>query len=219
MKYVTVAEIAAQCGVTPQGVNAYLRKSGLQKQAVKNGNKFLLDENLAETVRNHFGVTTFADSEAEAETTTEIEKIETFTETSKTKTETVSDVSETDKTAAKSAEAVLIEDLRAQIEELREDRRFLREQNTSLLEQNAQLIESVNRLTESNKALTATNALHVASDKRDILLIDGEGANSATPQHTTQKDEEVREGAADQPNGTQEQEPQGLLGWLRKLFS
>lgn len=215
MKYATVAEIAAQCGVTPQGVNAYLRKSGLQKQAVRNGNKFLLDENLAERVRNHFGGSAFADSETETETATETERVETHTET----TETVSETTETDETAGKSADAVLIEELKAQIEELREDRRFLREQNTSLLEQNAQLIESVNRLTESNKALTATNALHVASDKRDILLIDSEGVDSVTPHHATQKDEEVREGAADQPNEPQGQEPQGLLGWLRKLFS
>lgn len=219
MKYATVAEIASQCGVTPQGVNAYLRKSGLQRQAMRSGNKFLLDENLAETVRNHFGVSSFADSETETETATETERVETHSETMETVSETVSETSETGKTTDKSADAVLIEELKAQIEELREDRRFLREQNTSLLAQNAQLIESVNRLTESNKALTATNALHVASDKRDILLIDGEGVDSVTPHHATQEDEESKESAADQPNETQEQEPQGILAWLRKWFS
>ena len=70
MTYKTVAELAKECGVTPQGINAYLRKSGLQAFAVKNGNKFLINENLAETIRNHFGVSTLENVESETGTET-----------------------------------------------------------------------------------------------------------------------------------------------------
>jgi len=113
MKLLTVAEIAAECGVTPQGVNAYLRKSGLQKHAIKNGNKFLLNEKLSETVRNHFGASTSYDSESETKLETETEKTETSTNTTETESETETETTETvskDKTAGQ--EPILLDYLK-----------------------------------------------------------------------------------------------------------
>ena len=200
MKFVTVAEIAAQCGVTPQGVNAYLRKSGLQKQAVKSGNKFLLDENLAETVRNHFGVTTFADSETETETVSISEKTETFTETSETETETVSETTETDKTPDKAALLqVELDQLRIRLEEKQSQIDYLQTQ--------------LDKATDMNRALAIENAAFAAK----LLKAPEEDQE---PEKIENQEEET-EDAGDQLEQPQEQEPRKVMTfgeWFKQRF-
>lgn len=95
-----VKEIAEECGVTPQGVNKFLRSSGLQIQCVKDGNRFLIPENVQELLKTHF---------LEKETNSETEKLE--TETQKAETETVSDASR-----APSVPWEVYQDLRRQLE-------------------------------------------------------------------------------------------------------
>ena len=201
MKFVTVAEIAAQCGVTPQGVNAYLRKSGLQKQAVKSGNKFLLDENLAETVRNHFGVTTLADSETETKIGTVSEKVETFTETTETETETVSETTETDKTPDRAALLqVELDQLRIRLEEKQSQIDYLQIQ--------------LDKATDMNRALTLENAAFAAK----LLKAPEEDQE---PDENIEIQEEETESAADQTEQPQEQEPQKIMTfgeWFKQRF-
>lgn len=199
MKFVTVAEIAAQCGVTSQGVNAYLRKSGLQKQAVKSGNKFLLDENLAETVRNHFGVSAFADSETETETVTVSEKIETSTETTETETETVSETTETDKRPGQ--EAILqieLDQLRIRLEEKQSQIDYLQSQ--------------LDKATDLNRALSIENAAYAAR----LLKAPEEDQE---PEEIEIQEEETE--SADQPEQPQEQEPRKVMTfgeWFKQRF-
>ena len=200
MKYVTVAEIAAQCGVTPQGVNAYLRKSGLQKQAVKSGNKFLLDENLSEIVRNHFGLSTFVDSETETETETVSEKIETFTETTETETETVSETTETDKTPDKTAILqVELDQLRIRLEEKQSQIDYLQTQ--------------LDKATDMNRALAIENAAFAAK----LLKAPEEDQES----EKIEIQEEETENAADQPEQLQKEEPRKVMTfgeWFKQRF-
>lgn len=204
MKFVTVAEIAAQCGVTPQGVNAYLRKSGLQKQAVKNGNKFLLDENLAETVRNHFKPSTFADSETETEIRTVSETTETVAETSETETETVSEttetVSEEDKTPDKTALLQLeLDQLRIRLEEKQSQIDYLQTQ--------------LDKATDLNRALTLENAAYATK-----LLAAPE--EDQEPEEIEIQEEES-ESAGDQLDQPQEQEPRKFMTfgeWFKQRF-
>ena len=200
MKFVTVAEIAAQCGVTPQGVNAYLRKSGLQKQAVKSGNKFLLDENLAETVRNHFKPATFADSGTETETGTVSEKVETFTETTETETETVSETTETDKTPDEAALLqVELDQLRIRLEEKQAQIDFLQIQ--------------LDKATDMNRALAVENAAFAAK----LLKAPEEDQE---PEKIEIQEEET-ESAGDQLDQPQVQEPQKVMTfgqWFKQRF-
>lgn len=95
-----VKEIAEECGVTPQGVNKYLRSSGLQAQCVKDGNRFLIPENVRELLKTHF---------LDIETNSETQKPE--TETQKPETETVSEGSQ-----RPSVPWEVYEDLRRQLE-------------------------------------------------------------------------------------------------------
>ena len=203
MKFVTVAEIAAQCGVTPQGVNAYLRKSGLQRQAVKSGNKFLLDENLAETVRNHFKPATFADSETETETGTVSEKVETFTETSETETETVSETTETDKTPDKAALLqVELDQLRIRLEEKQSQIDYLQTQ--------------LDKATDMNRALAIENAAFAAK-----LLKAPEEDQEPKESEEIEIQEEETESAGDQLDQPQEQEPRKVMTfgeWFKQRF-
>lgn len=79
MAYCTVKEAAEKCGVTPQGVNKYLRTSGLREQCKQDGNRFLIPETVQKLLETHFDKTP--------------EKTETVSETNgnpETKTETVS---------------------------------------------------------------------------------------------------------------------------------
>lgn len=95
-----VKEIAEKCGVTPQGVNKFLRSSGLQAQCVKDGNRFLIPENVQELLKTHF---------LEKETNSETEKLE--TDTQKPETETVSNDSQ-----ASSVPWEVYQDLRRQLD-------------------------------------------------------------------------------------------------------
>lgn len=95
-----VKDIAEECGVTPQGVNKYLRSSGLQEQCVKDGNRFLIPRNVRELLKTHF---------LGKETNSETQKPE--TETQKPETETVSDT-----TRGPSVPWEVYEDLRRQLE-------------------------------------------------------------------------------------------------------
>nr|CRY94223.1 hypothetical protein [uncultured prokaryote] len=95
-----VKEIAEECGVTPQGVNKFLRSSGLQAQCIKDGNRFLIPENVQELLKTHF---------LEKETNSETEKLE--TEPQKPETETVSDAFR-----ASSVPWEVYQDLRRQLE-------------------------------------------------------------------------------------------------------
>lgn len=95
-----VKDIAEECGVTPQGVNKYLRSSGLQEQCVKDGNRFLIPRNVRELLKTHF---------LGKETNSETKKLK--TETQKPETETVSDT-----TRGPSIPWEVYEDLRRQLE-------------------------------------------------------------------------------------------------------
>ena len=200
MKFVTVAEIAAQCGVTPQGVNAYLRKSGLQKQAVKDGNRFLLDENLAETVRNHFKPSAFVVSETETETRTVSETTETITESTETETETVSETTETEKTPDKAALLqVELDQLRIRLEEKQSQIDYLQTQ--------------LDKATDMNRALAIENAAFAAK-----LLNAPE--EDQEPEKSEIQEEET-ESAGDQPDQPQEQKPRKVMTfgeWFKQRF-
>lgn len=95
-----VKDIAEECGVTPQGVNKYLRSSGLQEQCVKDGNRFLIPRNVRELLKTHF---------LGKETNSETKKLK--TETQKPETETVSDT-----TRGPPIPWEVYEDLRRQLE-------------------------------------------------------------------------------------------------------
>lgn len=108
MNYLTVSQLAKILEVTPQGINKYLREQGLQSQAVKKGNKFLIDEKLAETIRNHFRPNDPEILKTHFKTEINAETAETDTETIETETETNGN----DKTAGQAAI------FKAQIEQL-----------------------------------------------------------------------------------------------------
>ena len=201
MTYVTVAEIAAKCGVTPQGVNAYLRKSGLQKQAVKKGNKFLLDSDLAEKVETHFGLIDAAVSDSVSETVETSTKTETFTETSEIETETVSETAETDKRPGQ--EAILqveIEQLRIRLEEKQSQIDYLQTQ--------------LDKATDLNRALTLENAAYATK----LLKAPEEDRE---PEEVEIQEEESAESAGDQLDQPQEQEPRKVMTfgeWFKQRF-
>ena len=123
MIYLTVSELANALGVTPQGINKFMREQGLQSQAVKKGNKFLINETLAETIRNHFRpndvdlLKRFYLSETNTETT------ETNTETTETQTETIRN----EETAGQAAIlAAKVEQLEIRLKEKDSEIEFLR---------------------------------------------------------------------------------------------
>ena len=164
MHYLTVSQLANALGVTPQGINKYLREQGLQSKAVKKGNKFLIDEPLAETIRNHFRPNDKDILKSLYQTETETETKETITESSETETET----SRNDKTAGQAAVLeVKNEQLEIRLQEQKEEIIFLREQ--------------VNRLNEKNDKLELEND----GMKKQLLLM----ATSNTSQE--QEDDEV----------------------------
>lgn len=200
MNYVTVAEIAKECGVTPQGVNAYLRKSGLQGQATKSGNKFLLNVNLAETVRNHFGVSTSVDSETETETENVSEKTETNTETTETETETVSETTETDESPVKTAILETeLQQLRIRLEEKQSQIDYLQTQ--------------LDKATDMNRALAIENAAFAAK----LLKAPEEDQDP----EKSEIQEEESENAGDQFDQPQEQEPRKVMTfgeWFKQRF-
>ena len=200
MTYVTVAEIAAKCGVTPQGVNAYLRKSGLQKQAVKKGNKFLLDSDLAEKVETHFGLIDSLVSDSDSETVETTTKTETFTETTETDTETVSETTETDKTPDKTALLqVELDQLRIRLEEKQSQIDYLQTQ--------------LDKATDLNRALTLENAAYATK-----LLAAPE--EDQEPEEIEIQEEES-ESAGDQLDQPQEQEPRKVMTfgeWFKQRF-
>ena len=199
MTYVTVAEIAAKCGVTPQGVNAYLRKSGLQKQAVKKGNKFLLDSDLAEKVEMHFGLIDQLVSDSELETVETSTKTETFTETSEIETETVSETAETDKRPGQ--EVILqveLEQLRIRLEEKQSQIDYLQTQ--------------LDKATDMNRALAVENAAFAAR----LLKAPEEDRE---PEEVEIQEEESAENAGDQLD--QPQEPRKVMTfgeWFKQRF-
>ena len=200
MTYVTVAEIAAKCGVTPQGVNAYLRKSGLQKQAVKKGNKFLLDSDLAEKVETHFGLIDPLVSDSDSETVEIATKTETFTETLETESETVSETTETDKTPDKTALLqVELDQLRIRLEEKQSQIDYLQTQ--------------LDKVTDLNRALTLENAVYATK-----LLKAPEEDQELETTEIREVQEEKEEGAdqLDQP-----QEPKKVMTfgeWIKQRF-
>ena len=200
MTYVTVAEIAAKCGVTPQGVNAYLRKSGLQKQAIKRGNKFLLDSDLAEKVETHFGLIDPLVSDLDSETTT---KTETFTETSEIESETVTETTETDKTPDKAAILqVELDQLRIRLEEKQSQIDYLQTQ--------------LDKATDLNRALTLENAAYAAK-----LLKAPEEDQEPKESEEIEIQEEETESAGDQPDQPQEQKPRKVMTfgeWFKQRF-
>ena len=200
MTYVTVAEIAAKCGVTPQGVNAYLRKSGLQKQAVKKGNKFLLDSDLAEKVETHFGLIDSPVSDSDSETVETTTKTETFTETTETDTETVSETTETDKTPDKAALLqVELDQLRIRLEEKQSQIDYLQTQ--------------LDKVTDLNRALTLENAAYVTK----LLKAPEEDQE---PEEIEIQEEES-ENAGNQHDQPQEQQPHKVMTfgeWFKQRF-
>lgn len=208
MTFTTVAELAKECGVTPQGINAYLRKSGLQAQAVKNGNKFLINENLAETIRNHFGVSTLGNAESETGTETEAEKTETNTET----TETVSETTETDKTAGKEPDlSEIVKQLETRLQERESEVTFLRKQIESQSKTIDALTANLGKVTEQNQALILENAAFAsrmlgAPKEEEIIDVEADLQNAEEP---TESVEEPK----------QEERPQGFFEWIKSLFS
>lgn len=200
MTYVTVAEIAAKCGVTPQGVNAYLRKSGLQKQAVKKGNKFLLDSDLAEKVETHFGLIDSPVSDSDSETVETTTKTETFTETTETDTETVSETTETDKTPDKAALLqVELDQLRIRLEEKQSQIDYLQTQ--------------LDKVTDLNRALTLENAAYATK------LLKAHEEDQEPEEIEIQ--EEESENAGDQLDQLQEQKPRKVMTfgeWFKQRF-
>lgn len=200
MTYVTVAEIAAKCGVTPQGVNAYLRKSGLQKQAVKKGNKFLLDSDLAEKVETHFGLIDPLVSDSDSETVETATKTETFTKTTETESETVSETTETDKTPDKTALLqVELDQLRIRLEEKQSQIDYLQTQ--------------LDKVTDLNRALTLENAAYATK----LLKAPEEDQE---PEEIEIQEEES-ENAGDQLDQTQEQQPRKVMTfgeWFKQRF-
>ena len=207
MTFTTVAELAKECGVTPQGINAYLRKSGLQSQAVKSGNKFLINENLAETVRNHFGVSTLENAESETETETSAEKTETNTET----TETVSETTETDKTAGKEPDlSEIVKQLETRLQERESEVTFLRKQVESQSKTIDALTANLGKVTEQNQALILENAAFAsrmlgAPKEEEIIDVEADLQNAEEP--------------AGMEEPPQEERPQGFFEWIKSLFS
>ena len=67
MAVYTVREMAEKLGVTPQGVNKFLRTSGLREQCQKNGNRFLIPETVQKQLETHFAETPVK-SETKSET-------------------------------------------------------------------------------------------------------------------------------------------------------
>ena len=201
MTYVTVAEIAAKCGVTPQGVNAYLRKSGLQKQAVKKGNKFLLDSDLAEKVESHFGLLDAVVSDSDSEKTETTTKTETSTETTESDSETVSEVSETDETPDKAAILqVEIEQLRIRLEEKQSQIDYLQTQ--------------LDKVTDLNRGLVLENAAYAA---RVLELPRGDQDPEGDQ---IQEDQEVEESAVD-PQPVEPEKPHKPMTfgeWFKQRF-
>lgn len=79
MAYRTAKELAEKFGVTTQGINKYLRASGLREQCKRNGNRFLIPETVEKLLETHFlGKETKSETNGNSETKSE------------TKTETVS---------------------------------------------------------------------------------------------------------------------------------
>ena len=208
MTFTTVAELAKECGVTPQGINAYLRKSGLQAQAVKNGNKFLINENLAETIRNHFGVSTLENVESETGTETEAEKTETNTET----TETVSETTETDKTAGKEPDlSEIVKQLETRLQERESEVTFLRKQIESQSKTIDALTANLGKVTEQNQALILENAAFAsrmlgAPKEEEIIDVEADLQNAEEPAESVEEPK-------------QEERPQGFFEWIKSLFS
>ena len=152
MKYLTVAELAKECGVTPQGVNKYMREQGLQSQAVKKGNKFLINENLAETIRNHFNRNEQDSFRNQKQADNKPETTETNTETTETELETVSETNGNDKTPVQELlSQIQAENLETRLQEQKELMQqtiesqqsqidFLQRQVDNLSGQNAKLL-------------------------------------------------------------------------------
>lgn len=145
---ITVREIADELGKTPQGVNKYLRTSGLQKKVVKDGNRNLLPDDVAETVRNHFQKPT------------------------ETETKTETPVSEQDKheSAPDNTPDIVIETLTEQLKVLQHQLEVCEGQLEIKDKQITALTEALANANETNKALSAANAVQIAADKKEILL-------------------------------------------------
>lgn len=167
MANMTVKELSEELEITPQGINKYLRKSGLQEQAIKDGNRFLLPDELADTVRNHFR----AKSETKLET-------ETVLETENENKNDTFDQFENEKNVSSSDAA--IQALVVQLTLLQQQIEIKDKQITALT-------DALATANETNKALSAATAVQIAADKKEVLL--------AAPQEGEEKPkEEVKKG-------------------------
>ena len=102
-----------------------MREQGLQSQAVKNGNKFLINETLAETIRNHFKPNERDLLKGFYQSETETETAETNTETTETETET----NENNETAGQTAIlAAKVEQLEIRLKDKDSEIGFLRKE-------------------------------------------------------------------------------------------
>ena len=169
MNYLTVSELANILGVTPQGINKYMRDKGLQSQAVKNGNKFLINETLAETIRNHFKpnerdlLKSFFQSETETETA------ETNTETTETETETNGNKESAGQAAILAAKVeqleIRLKEKDSEIEFLRNELKDSREIQKQLATQNT--VYATKYLVESSQENEQNSIIDVETEKEE----------------------------------------------------
>lgn len=165
MSNITVKQLAEEIGVTPQGVNKYLRTSGLQNQAIKDGNRFLIPAELANQIRNHFQKQT----ETELETKTKISpSVSDFENDSKSKN------------ADDSSNSKAIDALVAQLD-------ILQKQLEVKDEQIKTLTDALANANETNKALSAANAVQIAADKKELFLA---SSDRMTENDTVEEQEE-----------------------------
>ncbi len=184
----TVKDLASTCGITPQYVLIYIKKQGLEKRLDKSGKAFLVPDDVAQQLVEHFR---YKDVEKEQPNNSQD-----YT------------VSSSDLIAAYKRH---ISDLQRDKEELREENKRLLVELQKLLDQNALLSSRVDELITTNRTLAGTNALQ----EYDRVRPDNSGVKDEIEIDAVEESQEpTQEQKQEQPK---EEKKRGFWAWLLGL--